>query len=140
MSSIPRQVAQEFGYTNAAIDYCLKEDYNMNSGDLLDKLWLLDDGGLTDVSGKYNFEIYSTTKKNHNDDVVEEVEKRKNSSSLLHNETLTLYLKTICIKCTKQKRSILSFLCGCFVECTTCSSDIWFGCKQPVIDTLYVFQ
>ena len=58
--NIPRQIALEFGYSNVAIDVCIENSPNMNSGELVDKLWSLDDGGRDDnVSHKYNFEIYS---------------------------------------------------------------------------------
>ena len=144
-SSIPRQVAREFGYSNAAIDYCVREagDHEMNSGELVDKLWLLDFGGRDDVHGKYDFDIYSSLLEEKREKlVVVELNSSKQDEkrTILLNETVSLYVMELCLKCQKQKREILSLPCGCYIECQACSTNICFRCQQPVVETVRIFK
>ena len=122
-SQIVRQIAREFGYTHEAITYCLKDEPNLNAGDLLDKLWQLDDGGNIDVTDKYDFTIYSNGSKNK-----------------LMEETLLLMFEKLCIKCYKNDRAILSLPCSCYVECKTCVTNICYKCKTPIETKVLVFR
>ena len=122
-SNVARQVAREFGYSHAAIDFCCRGNPHLNAGELVDKLWELDDGGMANINGKYEFDIYEKYTKNE-----------------LREETLILLLEKLCLKCRKNNRCVLSMPCSCFAECETCSSDICFRCNQTVSCKYHVFH
>ena len=120
---IPRRIAREFGYSHRAISFCLKDDPKMNSGDLVDKLWQLDNGGREDVSNDYDFPIYSSLPVNN-----------------LREETLCLLYDKLCLICEKDDRTILFLPCKCLISCASCSSNICFLCKKAVTESVRVYH
>ena len=121
--NIAIQVAREFGYSDEAIAYCLKSNPLANSGELVDKLWQLDDGGLDNVDGVYSFRIYTPKKTNS-----------------LREETLALMAKEFCFKCKIEKRNIVSLPCSCFAECQKCIGNICALCGQMILEKIQVYR
>ena len=132
-NNIPRQIALEFGYSHEAINFCLESCPNMNSGDLVEKLWSLDNGGADDINGKYNFEIYSQNESKFHVETWSD-------KSKLYLETWLLFIKTLCLKCGKRKRAILSLPCACFAECQSCSSENCIRCGTPIISKHLIYD
>ena len=58
---------------------------------------------------------------------------------LLLEETKRLYIKTICIVCTKRKRTELSLPCGHLQVCKACRSETCPLCLQHVDEYKHVF-
>ena len=121
MSSVPRQVAREFNYSEKAIDYCWED--GISAADLLGKLWDLEYG---------------------NDDLPfplnRDVEIRITERLKLEKETLHLKFMELCIECLKKDRSVIYLPCHHFLSCENCVQSLCQGCNQPVIEKIHTFR
>ena len=119
-----RQVALEFGYSWEAINYCWK--YNISAGELLEKLWDLDNGGMEE--NRFAFPIYGPSK--------DKTAERK----ILEEETLLLQFKELCIVCLKKESQVIYLPCRHLLCCENCAQSSCQGCQTDVIQTIRTFR
>ena len=118
MSDLQRQVALEFGYSEAIISLTLSRLKFNTSGDLIDYL---------DI---------------HEEELEEEVIRREKAN--LRDDTERLYRSSLCVMCVKNAREIVILPCGHYCLCVACEKQCRFcpvkKCAMLITFAIRTFQ
>ena len=124
------EVALEFGFSRSKIFKAMRRQGFENAGDLIAYLDEHDDS------------------EDSEDDSVVPLEQQLQQMKLVDNplwrETVQLYVKSHCLVCKLEKRSIITLPCCHFSLCSKCARKTLRcplkECEDVILQTLHVFQ
>lgn len=123
-------IACELGYEKEVVQFILREKTFQNAGSFLEYL--------CELELKDNFD---DIKEKIRQEKEQEVKEPENQRQDLQKETLSLYLRSKCLKCKTNTRNIVCLPCSHYSLCKPCSSFLNHCpmCNSFISETIIVF-
>ena len=145
---IQEQVATEFGYENVIIREVLNRKSFDCSGDLVDYLFLLNEGEIENLEQDYfkslekeELDKRCLKEKEVENENFQSIQLENENLQSLRRETKFLYFKSKCVICFTNVRNIVTLPCSHLSLCENCSNkmDKCPSCQESISCTITTF-